>query len=791
MDILKQSTAATIVMGPMLDSTDGNTQETGLTISQADIRLSKNGGAFAQTNNAAGATHMEVGNYSVPLDTTDTGTLGKLRVSVHESGALAVWREFMIVPANVYDSLVLGTDVLTADITQIGGDAQSATDLKDFADAGYDPATNKVQGVVLTDTVTTNTDMRGTDSAALAATALTDVTWTDAKAAFLDHSISTVDTNVDTLLTRVTAAVALASVCTETRLAELDAANLPTDIADIPTVAEFNARTLVAASYFDPAADTVANVTNVATLTGHTVQTGDSFARIGALGVGLTALPWNSAWDTEIQSECNDAMVALNLDHLLAVADADDVVDNSIIAKLASLGATADWSTFVNTTDSLQAIRDRGDAAWSAAASNPNVLIDTTIAAVTDQTHFTLTAGSDIDDAYKDQAIVVYDASNNDYPSVRKVSAYTGATKTITLDSAPDFTILAGDGVKTFVTAPGTTAPTAGQVADAVLDELVADHVVAGSLSKTVSDVLTDTGTTLPAALATAQTDLDTITGADGVTLATLQALYAPNKVIPDVAGTAAALHTTTDGKVDVVDTNVDAILIDTNKLQTDWANAGRLDTILDACALEATVAALNNISTADVNTEVDTALSDYDPPTNTEMVAAFTEIKGATWAAGTDTLEHIRNKQTDIETDTTEIGVAGAGLTALGDSRIANLDTTISSRLAPAGTLATVTNLTNAPSSGDLTATMKASVNAEVSDVIKTDTISEMAQGAPAATPTLEDAIMYMYMYFRNEVTQTSSTLSLKNNAGTVIAKATVSDDATTFTKGEMVSGP
>ena len=40
---------------------------------------------------------------------------------------------------------------------QIQGDAQSAADLKDFADAGYDPATNKVQGVVLTDTVTTYT----------------------------------------------------------------------------------------------------------------------------------------------------------------------------------------------------------------------------------------------------------------------------------------------------------------------------------------------------------------------------------------------------------------------------------------------------------------------------------------------------------------------------------------------------------------------------------------------------------------------------------------------------------
>jgi hypothetical protein len=43
------------------------------------------------------------------------------------------------------------------DVVAIGGDAQSATDLKDFADAGYDPATNKVQGVVLTDTVTTYT----------------------------------------------------------------------------------------------------------------------------------------------------------------------------------------------------------------------------------------------------------------------------------------------------------------------------------------------------------------------------------------------------------------------------------------------------------------------------------------------------------------------------------------------------------------------------------------------------------------------------------------------------------
>ena len=196
---LKQSTAATIKLGPFVDDSDGKTAETGLTISQADIRLSKNGGDIAQTNNSAGATHDELGYYNVPLDTTDTNTLGTLKVIVSESGALPVFADFMVITAEAYDTLC-GTDHFTVDlngtpsvnvvqisgdstaadnlesycdgttaqpvnVTQIGGTAQSAIDLKDFADTGYDPTTHKVQGVVLTDTCTTNTDMRGTDNA--------------------------------------------------------------------------------------------------------------------------------------------------------------------------------------------------------------------------------------------------------------------------------------------------------------------------------------------------------------------------------------------------------------------------------------------------------------------------------------------------------------------------------------------------------------------------------------------------------------------------------------------------
>jgi len=118
---LKEDTAATVKMGPFVDDSDGKTAETGLTITQADIRLSKNGGDFAQTHNAAGATHDEFGYYDVPLDMTDTNTAGRLTVTISESGALPVVRDFMVINANVFDSLcaAAATDYLQVDTTTI------------------------------------------------------------------------------------------------------------------------------------------------------------------------------------------------------------------------------------------------------------------------------------------------------------------------------------------------------------------------------------------------------------------------------------------------------------------------------------------------------------------------------------------------------------------------------------------------------------------------------------------------------------------------------------------------
>ncbi len=67
----------------------------------------------------------------------------------------------------------------------------------------------------------------------------------------------------------------------------------------------------------------------------------------------------------------------------------------------------------------------------------------------------------------------------------------------------------------------------------------------------------------------------------------------------------------------------------------------------------------------------------------------------------------------------------------------------------------------------------------------------SELSQGAPSANPTLAQAIMLLYMALRNRAQSTSTEQRIMNDVGTVICKATLSDDGTTFQKDEFVSGP
>ncbi len=70
---------------------------------------------------------------------------------------------------------------------------------------------------------------------------------------------------------------------------------------------------------------------------------------------------------------------------------------------------------------------------------------------------------------------------------------------------------------------------------------------------------------------------------------------------------------------------------------------------------------------------------------------------------------------------------------------------------------------------------------------------IPELAQAAPAATPSTRTALMLLYMALRNKtVVQTSGTdaLEIYNNAGTKIAKKLITDDTADYTEAEMTSG-
>lgn len=154
MRLLKQSTSVDVPIGPFLDETDGKTAETALTITQADIRLKKNGGNWAQKNAAQTLSHEENGNYEVTLDATDTNTLGLLRVHVHESGALPVWEDFMVMPANVWDSL-FGADALQVHAVEIANGlitaasiaADAITDAKVASDVTIASVTGSVGSV--------------------------------------------------------------------------------------------------------------------------------------------------------------------------------------------------------------------------------------------------------------------------------------------------------------------------------------------------------------------------------------------------------------------------------------------------------------------------------------------------------------------------------------------------------------------------------------------------------------------------------------------------------------------
>ena len=188
---------------------------------------------------------------------------------------------------------------------------------------------------------------------------------------------------------------------------------------------------------------------------------------------------------------------------------------------------------------------------------------------------------------------------------------------------------------------------------------------------------------------------------------------------------------------------------------------------------------------------------------------ANLTTVLGAA-ATSADLDARFDDVDTAVAAVSTTIGVAGAGLTAINlPDQAMNITGNITGNVSGSvgsvtgnvggnvvGTVASVVgavgsvtgnvggNVTG--SVGSLATQAKTDVNAEVVDVLSTDTFAELA-AIPAATSSLKDKLTWMFMFFRNRLEQTATTKVLKADDGTTtVATFTESDNGTTYTSGE-----
>lgn len=142
---LKQSTASQeVLLGPFVDDTDGKTAKTGLSIANTDIKIHKAGATTLASKNSGGATHISNGNYYAVLDATDTNTLGSGAIVVQVSGALPFRLPFTVLPANIFDSFITGSDTFDVQVTGIASSAITATSIASNAITSAKIATDAI-----------------------------------------------------------------------------------------------------------------------------------------------------------------------------------------------------------------------------------------------------------------------------------------------------------------------------------------------------------------------------------------------------------------------------------------------------------------------------------------------------------------------------------------------------------------------------------------------------------------------------------------------------------------------
>jgi hypothetical protein len=542
MRALRQSTAVVIVVGPIADISDATLiSDQDVTAIDCGIKKAGTAGAAISLTASGGDNDMtptanNPGHYDLELTTGNTDTLGPMRMTFNKDDTfIAFWEDFEVITAAEFDRK-FSTGASVADVK-----ADTAA--------------------ILLDT--------GTDGVVLAADAIT-------AAKIADDAISAEHLATGALTADAFAADAIVAATLATGCLTADA---------------FAANALVAATF---AADflTAAKIADDAFSSEHFATgalTADAFAAasITAAAIATNAIDADAlAADalTEIQASCNSALVALALDHLVAVAvTGTDVANDSIIAQMVSKSATADWDTYDNATDSPEAIKDAlataadiGDAVWDEALSGhtgagsagAEIITHATPAEVNTQVA---------------AALATYDPPTRAELTTDKESIITqvdaNETKIDIIDTNVDtlITRVPAEVAQKAHLVNGSgdiTPPTNKGIWDVLNDgsiSMSALNTAISNMAANVSAILTDTGTTLDGYIQAILADT-----------AEIQAELADGGRLDLILDELTAQGDTNAGLITTVDTVVDAVLVDTNELQTDWHDGGRLDVIQD-----------------------------------------------------------------------------------------------------------------------------------------------------------------------------------------------------------------
>lgn len=369
MIFLKQSTASQeIPLGYFVDSTDGNTEETALTIANTDIKVWKNGATTLANKNSGGATHISNGIYYAVLDATDTDTVGPMVIFVHVSGALTVRLECCVLAANVFDSLVGATDKLDVNTAEIAGSnvststAQIGVNVVNAAGTAWGSGAI-TSGVFATGAITATAIAADAIGASeLATDAVTEIAagvWNSARATYtaagsFGQGVASVQGNVTGSVASVTAGVTVTTNNDKTGYSLTQ--SFPTNFASMSitvggevTVGTNNDKTGYSLTVTPPTSADIADAVWDEALSGHTTagSAGKALSDAGAAGD-----PWGTSVPGAYGAGTAGYILGTNLDAtvssrstLTAAAVNTEVVDALNVDTYAEPGSGAPSAT--------------------------------------------------------------------------------------------------------------------------------------------------------------------------------------------------------------------------------------------------------------------------------------------------------------------------------------------------------------------------------------------------------------------------------------------------------------